>query len=140
MDFNIADSEKKLKENSRNSTEERIRYILFEMQSPIEDYFFAIDLLTESYSESRDIRLAILGAYLSSTWLNFKENRFLERLDEHLAEADDQNKAILYYLHAYDLYIKCNGKYPQEYSDYLRKSIACSKRFFYNYVRLSEVS
>ena len=140
MDFNIADSEKKLKENSRNSTEERIRYILFEMQSPIEDYFFAIDLLTESYSESRDIRLAILGAYLSSTWLNFKENRFLERLDEHLAEADDQNKAILYYLHAYDLYMKCNWKYPQEYSDYLRKSIACSKRFVYNYVRLSEVS
>ena len=114
MDIDILDLEKNLKENSRNSTEELIQYILFEMQSPIEDYFLAIDLLTENYFKSRDIRLAILGAYLSSTWLNFKENSFLELLDEHLAEADNQNKAIICYLHAYDMYIKCDGKYPRE--------------------------
>ena len=131
---------KKLKDNSKNSTEELIQYILFEMQSPIEDYFLAIELLTEKYPESKDIRMAILGAYLSSTWLNFKENSFLELLDEHLAEADDQNKAIICYLHAYDIYIKCDGKYPLEYSDYLRKSISYSKRFVYNYVRLSEIT
>ena len=140
MDIDILDLEKILKENSRNSTEELIKYILFEMQSPIEDYFLAIDLLTENYFKSRDIRLAILGAYLSSTWLNFKENSFLELLDEHLAEADNQNKAIICYLHAYDMYIKCDGKYPREYSDYLQKSISYSKRFVYNYVRLSEVT
>lgn len=140
MDIDILDLEKKLKENSRNSTEELIQYILFEMQSPIEDYFLAIDLLTKNYFKSRDIRLAILGAYLSSTWLNFKENSFLELLDEHLAEADNQNKAIICYLHAYDMYIKCDEKYPREYSDYLRKSISYSKRFVYNYVRLSEVT
>lgn len=140
MDIDILDLEKNLKENSRNSTEELIQYILFEMQSPIEDYFLAIDLLTENYFKSRDIRLAILGAYLSSTWLNFKENSFLELLDEHLAEADNQNKAIICYLHAYDMYIKCDGKYPREYSDYLQKSISYSKRFVYNYVRLSEVT
>lgn len=140
MDIDILDLEKKLKENSRNSTEELIQYILFEMQSPIEDYFLAIDLLTENYFNSRDIRLAILGAYLSSTWLNFKENSFLELLDEHLAEADNQNKAIICYLHAYDMYIKCGGKYPREYSGYLQKSISYSKRFVYNYVRLSEIT
>lgn len=140
MDIDILDLEKKLKENSQNSTEELIQYILFEMQSPIEDYFLAIDLLTENYFKCRDIRLAILGAYLSSTWLNFKENSFLDLLDEHLAEADNQNKAIIYYLHAYDMYIKYDEKYPTEYSYYLKKSISFSKRFVYNYVRLSEVT
>lgn len=140
MDIDILDLEKNLKENSRNSTEELIQYILFEMQSPIEDYFLAIDLLTENYFKNKDIRLAIIGAYLSSTWLNFKENSFLELLDEHLAEAANQNKAIIYYLHAYDMYIKCDGKYPREYSGYLQKSISYSKRFVYNYVRLSEVT
>lgn len=139
MDIDILDLEEKLKKNSQNSTEELIRYILFEMQSPIEDYFLAIDLLTENYSKSRDIHLAVLGAYLSSTWLSFRRNSFLELLDEHLSETDNQNKAIIYYLHAYDMYMKCDGKYPREYSDYLKKSISYSKRFVYNYVRLSEV-
>ena len=68
MNTDVLDLEKKLKENSRNSTEELIKYILFEIQSPIEDYFLAIDLLTENYSKSRDVRLAVLGAYLSSTY------------------------------------------------------------------------
>ena len=140
MNVDILGLEKKLKENSQNSTEELIRYILFELQSPIEDYFLAIDLLTENYSKSRDIRLAILGAYLSSTWLNFKENSFLKLLDEHLTKAENQYRAIIFYLHAYDIYIKCDGKYPREYSDYLQKSIFYSNRFVYNYVRLSEVA
>ena len=64
----------------------------------------------------------------------------MELLDEHLSEADDQNKAIIWYLHAYDMYIRCDGKYPREYSDYLQKSISHSNRSVYNYVRLSEVS
>ncbi len=139
-DEEITVSEKILKENSKNSVEELIRYILFEMQSPIEDYFSAIDLITENYPKSKDIRLAILGAYLSSTWLNFKDNVFLKFLDEHLDKADNQNKAIIYYLHSYDIYIKCDGKYPKEYADYLRKSVSCSNRFVYNYVRLAEIA
>ena len=140
MNVDILGLEKKLKENSQNSTEKLIQYILFEIQSPIEDYFLAIDLLTENYPKSRDVRLAILGAYLSSTWLNFKENSFLKLLDEHLTKTENQNRAIIFYLHAYDIYIKCDGKYPREYSDYLQKSIFYSNRFVYNYVRLSEVA
>lgn len=140
MNVDILGLEKKLKENSQNSTEKLIQYILFEIQSPIEDYFLAIALLTENYSKSRDVRLAILGAYLSSTWLNFKENSFLKLLDEHLTKTENQNRAIIFYLHAYDIYIKCDGKYPREYSDYLQKSIFYSNRFVYNYVRLSEVA
>ena len=140
MDIDILNSEKKLKKNSQNSTEDLLQYILFEMQSPIEDYFLAIELLKENYFKNKDLRLAILGAYLSSTWLSFEENIFLMPLDEHLAEADNQNKAIIYYLHAYDMYIKYDGDYPREYSDYLQKSVSFSERFVYNYVRLSEVT
>lgn len=140
MDDNLLKLEKKLKDNSQNSTEELIRYILFEMQSPIEDYFLAIDLLKENYPKSRDIRIAILGAYLSSTWLSFKNNGFLELLDEHIVKTDNQNRAIIYYLHAYDIYMKCDEEYPREYSNYLRKSVDFAERFVYNYVRLSEIT
>lgn len=138
MDVSII--EKDLKNNSRNSTEDFLKYILFEMKAPIEDYFLVIDLLKEEYSKKEDIRIAILVSYLSSTWLGFQENEFLIYLDKHLVEADDQNKAIIYYLMAYDIYIRCDTKYPSEYSTYLRESVAHSKRFVNNYIRLSEVT
>ena len=140
MDIDILEQEKWLKESSQNSPEALIRYILFELQSPIEDPYLAIDLLTENSFTTKDIRLAVLGAYLSSTWLNFKKNSFLALLDRYLADADEQNKAIIYYLHAYDIYMRCDEKYPQEYSGYLRRSISHAKRFVYNYVRLSEIT
>ena len=138
MDVSII--EKDLKNNSRNSTYYFLKYILFEMKAPIEDYFLVIDLLKEEYSKKEDIRIAILVSYLSSTWLGFQENEFLIYLDKHLVEADDQNKAIIYYLMAYDIYIRCDTKYPSEYSTYLRESVAHSKRFVNNYIRLSEVT
>ncbi len=138
MDVSII--EKDLKNNSRNSTEDFLKYILFEMKAPIEDYFLVIDLLKEEYSKKEDIRIAILVSYLSSTWLGFQENEFLIYLDKHLVEADEQNKAIIYYLMAYDIYIRCDTKYPSEYSTYLRESVAHSKRFVNNYIRLSEVT
>lgn len=140
MDLNLFEIEKQLKESSQNSAENLIQYILFEIQSPIEDYFYAVELLTENYFKYKDIRIAILGSYLSSTWLFFKENIFLELLDKHLMETDEQNKAIIYYLHAYDIYIKCETKYPKKYSQYLQKSISYSKRFVYNYIRLAEIT
>lgn len=140
MDIELLKLETKLKEKYLNSADDLIRYVLFEMQSPIEDYFLAIDLLAENYPRSRDIRIAILGAYLSSTWLNFKENKFLRLLKPHLANASNQNKAIIYYLYAYDIYMKYDNKYPPEYSEQLRTSIMYAKRFVYNYVRLAEIT
>lgn len=140
MDIDFFRLEQELKENSRNSTEELIKYVLFEMQPPIEDYYLAINLLAENYPEFKDIRIAILGAYLSSSWLDLDKNSFLELLDEHLSKTDDQNKAIIYYLHAYDIYMKSDRKFPPKYSEFLRKSISYSNRFVYNYVRLAEVA
>lgn len=144
QDCDFLEYEKELKENSQNSTEELLRYILFEMRAPIEDYYLAIDLLKENYPKNHDIRFAILGAYLTSTWFSFKKNDFLEFLDTYLEKTDNQNKAIIYYLHAYDIWQKMDKcfprKYPKEYGDYLQKSISCSERFVFNYVRLAEIS
>lgn len=132
--------EKQLRKNSQNSTEDFLKYVLFEIQSPIEDYFLAIDLLTQHYLKYKDIRTAILGAYLSSTWLSFQINDFITIINGQINKVDDQNKAIIYYLLAYDIYVKSCKQYPKEYSDYLRKSILYSNRFVYNYVRLSEIT
>ena len=130
--------ENELKRKSNNSSEDLLRNILFEMQYPIEDYYLAIKLLKENYPRYKDLRFAILGSYLSSTWI--ADNTFLDSLDDHLNDADDQGKSIIYYLHAYDMYTKCNRKFSEEYLSYLRKSVSYSKRFVNNYVRLSEVS
>lgn len=140
MNVDFLNFEEELKENSLNSTDNLIKYILFELMNPIEDYFLAINLLKENYPKNEDIRIAILGAYLSSTWLSFEENVFIKFLQEHVTEADNQNKAIIYYLYAYDIYMKCDTEYPIEYLNYLRKSISYSNRFVYNYVRLSEIT
>ena len=59
MDIDILDLEKRLKENSRNSTEELLQYVLFEIQSPIEDYFLAVDSLlvpSEGYANREQKR------------------------------------------------------------------------------------
>lgn len=140
MNVDFLKLEEELKAKSLNSTDDLIKYILFELIDPIEDYFLAINLLKDNYPKNKDIRIAILGAYLSSTWLSSEENVFLNLLNEHLTSADNQNKAIIYYLYAYDIYMKCDTEYPIEYLDYLRKSISYSNRFVYNYVRLSEIT
>ena len=140
MNKKVSQIEKTLKDKSRQSVDDLLRYALFEMKSPIEDYDMALDILVENCGESDDIRPLILGAYLSSTWRSFEVNGFLERLRAHLPSADSQNKAIIYYLHAYDIYIRCKNRCPREYAEYLKKSVACSARFVYNFVRLAEVS
>lgn len=142
MNMNKTDRKKEsfLKKKSNDSIDDLIAYIIFKIQSPMEDYYWAIDFLKHIYPQKKDVRLAILGAYLSSTWLSVSNNPFLPQLDEYLPSVDDQTKAIIYYLHAYDLYLKCDDNYPQQYFDNLRLSISYSKRFALNYVRLAEVS
>lgn len=140
MDNELLKMENDLKLKSKESVEDFLKYILFEMSPPIEDYYLVIELLEKNYSEICDIRLAIIGAYLSSTWLGFKENIFLQKLDDLKQHCSEQDKAIIYYLHAYDIYLKNDRNFPPQYVSYLKKSISYSKRFVYNYVRLSELS
>lgn len=140
MNIDLLKMESELKCRSQDSTDDLIKYILFELQSPIEDYCLVINLLKNNYPKSKDVRLAILGAYLSSTWQSFKDNSFLKYLEEHLVNSNAQTKSIIYYLLAYDIYMRCDKNYPTEYSVYLQKSIYYSERFVYNYVRLAEIS
>lgn len=136
---NALEIERILKERSCNSTTDFIKYVLFVLKSPIEDYDLAINLLKNNYTKSKDVRVAILGAYLSSMWQNNKNNWFLSRLRDHLIKNDSQTKAIIYYLFAYDIYVRCDEKYPEIYSDYLNKSICYSEHFVNNYIMLSEI-
>lgn len=140
MDNELLKMENNLKVKSNNSAEDLLEYILFEISPLIEDYYLVIELLEKNYSEIYDVRLAIVGAYLSSTWLGFKENIFLKKLDDLKEHCSEQDKAIIYYLHAYDIYVKNDRNFPPQYVSYLKKSIFYSKRFVYNYVRLSELS
>ena len=140
MDNELLKKEESLKAKYKESTEDFLEYILFEMSLPIEDFYLVIELLEKHYSDIYDVRLAIIGAYLSSTWLGFKENIFLQKLNDLKQHCSEQDKAIIYYLHAYDIYVKNDKKYPPQYVNYLKKSIFYSKRFVYNYVRLFELS
>ena len=140
MDINNSKIESELKCCSQNSLEDLIKYVLFEIQSPIEDYYLAIDILIENYPKYKDIRIAIIGSYLSSTWQKFKKNVFLQYLKDHLCSSDNYNKSIIYYLFAYDIYMKNEKNYPMAYARYLKKSIFYFNGFVYNYIRLAEIS
>lgn len=83
--------EKHYEEKSKDSVEDLLRYIMFEIKSPIEDYFLVIELLQKYYPMYKDIRLAVLGAYLTSTWLSGEDNVFLNYLYEHLTKEDNQH-------------------------------------------------
>ena len=139
MNNELLKIEKELKLKSKNSVEDFLEYLLFEMSPPIEDYYLVIELLEENYSGINDVRLAIIGAYLVSTFLSFKDNIFLQKLYDLKEMCSEQEKAIIYYLHAYDIYMKNDGKFSSNYVSFLQKSIMYSKRFVYNYIRLSEV-
>lgn len=138
MDIYILEEE--LKAKCHNSIDDFFKYVLLEMQNPIEDYYLAIELLKKEYPKTKDIRIAILGSYLSSTWLSGETNEFIKLLEKHLMEADNQNKAIIYYLLAYDIYMVYDQTFPANYCNLLQKSISCAQRFANNYIRLAEVS
>lgn len=140
MDKALLKKENLLKEKSKDSVEDFLEYILFEMSYPIEDYYLVIELLENKYSDIQDVRLAIIGAYLSSTWLSFKKNIFLDKLNALKQNCSEKDKAIIYYLFAYDMYMKGNYIDSLEYVSFLKKSIEYSKRFVYSYLRLAEVS
>jgi len=108
---------------------------------PVEDYNEVIKILRAYFEQNKDIRICILGAYLSSTWENYKVNDFLGEISDLFQNADDQQKSILYYLMAYDIY-KRNEITNQKdrYVELLNKSVTLSKRFYYNYCLLAKIS
>ena len=128
------------KEHGSNSVENMLSYIMHKMNYPTEDYYWGINYIMNLYPKMPDVRLAILGAYLSSTWLSSRANPFLQQLNTHIGQVDKHTEAIIHYLNAYDIYIKQRKPYPPYYKEELEKSVSLSSRFVYNRVRLSEVS
>mgnify|MGYP003505542267 CR=1 FL=1 len=133
-------NEQDLENNSNNSVEDMLTYIMYKMNYPTEDYYWGINHLIDIYPKMPDVRLAILGAYLSSTWLSSRANPFLQQLNAHVGQVDKHTEAIIHYLNAYDIYAKQTNPYPPHYKEELEKSVSLSSRFVYNRLRLSEVT
>ena len=139
--MNIYELEHILKKKANDSAEDLIRYALLEALAPIEDFSFAIDILREQYSKYNDFRIAVLISFWMSTWENYKPNDFLECLNEFLLNGSNQQKAIIYYLNAYDIFMRSRQWHKQnEYVDFLKKSVDLSEKFVYNFYRLAQVS
>lgn len=124
-----------------NLTDVVLQIAILQTLSPVADNNEAIRILQTYSQQSNDVRVYVLGSFLSSTWENYKVNDFLEKLIHFIPNVEDQQKAIIYYLIAYDIFMRneiSTGK--NKYVDLLNKSIAFSKRFVYNYYRLAQVS
>lgn len=140
--MNIYELEKNLKSKINDSVDDFLNYILIQLVPPLDDYYNAINLLQTYAFEYgyNDFRIVVLGSYLSSTWFHFEENAFIESLTKYIDKVDKQSQSIIYYLLAYDIYMKNEKNFPCQYIEFLEKSISLSNRFVYNYVRLAEIS
>ena len=103
--MDIYELEKTLKAKANDSSDDVIRYALLETLSPIADYSFAIIILKEHFPKYNDFRMAVLISFLISTWENYKENDFISIMNSFLETADGGQKAIIYYLNAYDIFM-----------------------------------
>jgi hypothetical protein len=115
---------------------------LLQTMIPIADYYVAIGILKSYYQKNNDVRIGILGAFLSSVWESFKKNDFLPVLESSLSKLNDyQQKSIIYYLLAYDMIKHSEIKTKESiYANLLTKSINLSKEFVYNYYYLAQIS
>lgn len=139
--MNVYEFEEEFKLKMNNSADDAMRFALLETIPPIADYSWAIAILKDSYSKYKDFRIAVLTTFLISTWENYRKNDFITELNSFLEGADDEQKAIIYYLNAYDIFMHreiVNKR--DEYIELLNKSVSLDTKFVYNYYRLAQVS
>jgi hypothetical protein len=125
---------------AQNFVEVTLQVAILLTLPPVADNSESIKLLKAAFEETNDIRFAIIGSFLTSEWENHKENGFIDILNSFLCKADSEQKAIIYYLKAYDILMhdKIIAK-REEYIALLTQSISSAKRFVYNYYRLAQV-
>jgi len=130
------------KSSKENYTDFVLKLALLQTMSPAENHSVSINILQKYYKEDDDIRVGILGAHLSSVWECYKDNKFLPKLKETLPKLNDnQQKSIIYYLLAYDMFRKEDFKTKKDiYIDLLTKSVNLSENFVYNYYDLAQIS
>lgn len=127
--------------NESNFIEITLQVAILMTLPPVADYNEAIKILKAFSIENEDIRIFIFGSFLSSTWENHKENDFISKLNSYIDIADNEQKAIINYLNAYDIFMHDNNSNDQNvYKDWLVKSIKPDVKFVYNYYRLAQVS
>ena len=139
MDIYKIEEELKIKIN--DSADDVIRFALLETIPPIADYSFVIAVLKQNYSRYRDFRMAVLITFFISAWENYRENDFVIELNSFLDNADDEQRAVIYYLNAYDIFMHNKIMYRKnEYIEFLSKSVDLDTTFVYNYYHLAQIS
>ena len=122
------------------SIDDVLRYAIIETIPPIADYSSAIRILNE-HMNFNDVRIVIMASYLSSTWENYKENPYINILQDYCNHVDDRSRSIIYYLSAYEIYMRKQVNHrKKEYIDLLKKSIYYCHEYVYPYFRLAKVS
>jgi hypothetical protein len=124
-----------------NFAETTLKIAILLTLPPVSDNSEAIKLLKAGFEETNDRRFAIVGSFLASEWEIYKKNDFVSMLNSFLCEADDEQKAIIYYLNAYDIFMRNEIIEKRDtYIALLNKSLSLNKKFVYNYYRLAQVS
>ena len=97
-------NEKMLLEYEANPNERNFTlYVMSELLTPIEDFYHVMDLIEGMINKISDDRLLYIASYLSTDWRIGRENIFLKTLNSKLNSSSDSEKAIIYYLNAYDI-------------------------------------
>jgi hypothetical protein len=108
---------------------------------PIGDFDEANRLLVTYYRHNPDIRVGILGAYLSAQWPSAAHNIFLQMISERMQLLIQEHAAIVHFLYAYNMFMRDEvNQHRQVYIGHLKQSIDISDQFVYNYYHLAQVS
>ena len=122
-----------------SQTEENLKVMqlaLLQCKSPIENYERAIQLLKLKADGFEDIRIGIIGFYLSLLWSNNIDNVFRENMRLLYGKSSSYFQSLVEYLFALECY------YSNDYKStlvYLNKSIALCDQHVCNYMLMSKL-
>ena len=122
-----------------SQTEENLKVMqlaLLQCKSPIENYERAIQLLKLKADGFEDIRIGIIGFYLSLLWSNNIDNVFRENMRLLYGQSSSYFQSLVEYLFALECY------YSNDYNStlvYLNKSIALCDQHVCNYMLMSKL-
>lgn len=118
------------------------KYVMSELMPPIDDYYNAMELIEQYDFLLEDRNLLYIAAYLSAGW-KAQPNLFLEKINSFISNVGDYEKAIIYYLNAYNIsFADKDWKNSEEYKSNLLKSVIFSQgyNFVYNYYELAQIA
>lgn len=126
-----------------NASEALLQVAILLTLPPVCDYGESVKLLKACCDDTGDIRFTIIGAWLSAEWESHQPNAFLEILNEAIPAANEHNKAVIYYLNAYDILKREQGQKSKDRCAFLfSESIRHQQddKFFYNHYYLARIS